>query len=764
MAALWLDLPHHRSSKLEIELKRILGWLLLLPFCAAWADEPTLPTTFQEQPQQGVLPPSSPSRSKPLKIISADRASRTGQDVLLEGNVEVEYEGYTLKADQIKGNLDTQIFELHGHGLLKGEGDRVEGEDVRVDFKQKIYELVGAKAVVTPARTQGQTSGPFYVSGGKVQMRQPHFHAVDGAMTPCDLDHPHFEFDARDVELEQGKKLVLRHVGLEVFGKRVLGLPYLYIPLVDDRPRYLPEFGQSVDEGYYVKSRFITPLHGADTWETRADYMSKLGLGLGGEYSYDTENLLGSLGAYTLTGQSDTVVANWRHAQRLGSSRLDIDARQQANNYLTAPDTRIFNGRAQLTIPSGAGTSTLGYTRNSSDTGAFGSVSQSVSLSDSRTFGVGTRTNLNATWSDSSSSNSGLVLSQSERIDLRFNAQQEMRSLSADLLYQRSVPVGTTQSFSAASDRTPLLTLRSDTRRLFGAGIGDSWPFRFEGSIGELSNPGGDRITRLTFLTDVNRSDPLGSSRLTLETSGLFSQGLYSDDTAQYQLGYGGALRWQFGGNSSIRLSYRNQKQFGFTPLAIDLAGQNDAFQFGADVDHGKGWRSTLSTGYDVLAIERQQTPWQIVSLGTQYRGRDSSFQLAANYDTFNQNWGIFRADSRFDLWGTGVAASVRYDGSRAVWGAASLQIQGFRFGQLTTDAVLFYNGYTKQMEAQQYALRYDLHCVEAVLEVTDFRSGFRSGRQIAFFIRMKALPFGSDFGFGRRGQRIGGGSGGFGF
>jgi hypothetical protein len=150
--------------------------------------------------------------------------------------------------------------------------------------------------------------------------------------------------------------------------------------------------------------------------------------------------------------------------------------------------------------------------------------------------------------------------------------------------------------------------------------------------------------------------------------------------------------------------------------------------------------------------------------LGTNYKGNTSSFQLAANYDTFNRVWGVVRADNRFRLGETGIATSVRYDASRATWGAASLQIEGFKWGQISTDAVLFYNGYTKQMEAQQYSIKYDLHCTEAVLEITDFRSGFRSGRQIAFYIRIKALPFGSDFGYGRRGQQIGGGTGGFGF
>ncbi|MFM9874374.1 MAG: hypothetical protein ACKVQS_13025 [Fimbriimonadaceae bacterium] len=720
----------------------------------------------QDPPKTGgqeQLPPPSNSKSKPLKIVNADKYGRSGDEVVFEGNVELEYEGYTLKADKIEGNLVTEKFTLTGGGSLIGEGDVVKGEVVHVDFKEKIYEIENGRAVVVPARTNGLTTGPFYVSGGQGKFQESHFHILNGVVTPCDLEHPHFSFDAASTEVVPGKKLVFRDFGLNILGKKVLSLPYLYIPLVNDRPRYLPEFGQSVDEGYYVKSRFITPLKGNDTWETRLDYMTKLGFGLGGEYAYDTETILGSVGAYSLTGRSDTVVANLRHQQRFGASRLDVDTRWQRNNYLTAPASSILNGRAQFTLPSARGTSVFGYSRNSSDTGAFGSVSQSYSLSDTRNFGVNTRTNFSATYSDSSSANLGTVLSQSKRLDLRFFGQQELRSLSADLLYQRSVPVGDAQSFSGSSDRTPLLTLRSDTGRLFGSELGKAWPFRFEGSIGELRDPGGGPITRMTFDSNLNKTEVLGRG-FSLDYNGLYRQGLYSDDTAQYQLGYGGNLRYQFGANSSVRLSYRNQKQFGFTPLSIDLAGQNDAFQLGVDVNHGRGWSSTLSSGYDVLAVERQQTPWQIVTLGTNYKGNTSTFQLAANYDTFNQVWGVVRADNRFRLGGTGITTSVRYDASRATWGAASLQIDGFKTGQVTTDAVLFYNGYTKQLEAQQYSIRYDLHCTEAVLEITDFKSGFRSGRQIAFYIRIKALPFGSDFGYGRRGQQIGGGTGGFGF
>jgi LPS-assembly protein len=736
---------------------------LVLGFGLCIADEllPVTPMETSLVDQQ--LPPPNPQSSKPLKVVSTDRSNREGDVVVFEGNVILEYEGYTLKADKIEGNLKTEKFVLTGGGSLKGEGDEIEGETVRVDFKEDTYEVEGGKGVVVPERTQGLTTGPFFVKGGKASLRTPHFHLIDGKVTSCDLDHPHFEFDARKSEVVPGKKMVLRDFGLEIFGKRVLGLPYLYIPLLDDRPGYLPEFGQSADEGYFVKSRFTTPLRGADTWETRTDYMTKLGFGLGGELGYDTENVLGSVGVYAILGRDDTMVSNWTHAQRIGRSRLDTDVRWQRNNYLTAPDSSILTGRAQLTIPSRAGSTSLGYFRNSSDTGVFGSSTQTATLSDTRSFGRDTRTSFNLSWNDSLSQSAGATLSQNQRFDFRFNGSQELRSLTADLLYQRSIPVGEGLNFSQSSDRTPLLSLRSDSRRLFGALFGAKWPLRFESSLGELRDPGGSPLTRITFESLLNRSENLGRG-FGVDWNALYRQGLYSDDTAQYLLGYGGNLKYSFTKGSQLRLSYRNQKQFGFTPLSIDLAGQNDLFQFGADVEHGRGWSSTLSTGYDVLAIERQQVPWQVVTAGTTYRSGESLFQLAANYDTFNSVWGVVRADSRFRLGDVGLATSVRYDASRSTWGAASFQVEGFRFGQLTTDAVLFYNGYTKQVEAQQYSIKYDLHCTEAVLEITDFRSGFRSGRQIAFFIRIKALPFGSDFGFGRRGERFGGGVGGFGF
>ncbi len=704
----------------------------------------------------GVLPPRDPNLPDAFEVVSADNVKLEGDDIEAVGNVEILYQGYRLQAQRIFGNRKTQVFELTGGATLTGNGEKVEGESVDVDFKSKLYKFSEGKAVITPDRTQGQTSGNFFTSAGSGTLNERHYHIAEGTLTSCELAHPHYKFELKSGDLDPGKRLILRDVKFDVLGRTVLKLPYLYIPLLDDRPRYLPEFGQSQDEGYFVKSRYVTPLKGEDTFETRLDLMSKLGVGLGGDWRYLTKNSEGGLGVYSLTGSSRTLVANWLHRQLWGRSELAIDSQFNRANYLTAPESTTFSGRAQLTIPSATGSTSLGFSRNESSVSTFGSVSQSLSIGNQRSFGSKTRTQLSLTWSDSQSRSNGTTISGSERVDLRFQGTHEFKPLTADFKYIRTVPVGGTDNFSGSSDQTPLLSLTSDAGRLWGQKTGRNWPFRFETTIGELQDFGTQGpITRMTFDTGIRRTELISKST-SLNWDGQFRQGIYSDDTAQYSLQYGSNLTQKFG-RASLNLTYRNLRQFGFTPLAIDRTGRNDAFQFGAQFDMGQGWSADARTGYDLLSIERGQSPWQLVSIGSTYRGSNSRMQFNSTYDTFNQSWSSLRADGEWEMFGSRFGGGLRFDGLRSTWAAASLQAEALKMGKFTVDMLLSYNGYTKQFDAQQYAIAYDLHCWDAVLEITEFKSGFRGGRQVAFFFRLKALPFGSDFGYGRRGQRVGG-------
>lgn len=724
----------------------------------------TAPENLEAPPNTQVLPPKDPNIKDKLEVVNADDVDFVGDDFTAVGNVEILYQGYRLKADKIEGNRATQIVQLTGNSTVEGihPDEVVSGQTIIVKFKEKIYEFADGKSTIVPQRTQGQTTGKFYATGGGGSLNGQHFHLSQGTLTSCDLPHPHYVFHLKSGDLDPGKKLILREVDLNILGHKVLSLPYLYIPLLDDRPRYLPEFGQSQDEGYYVKSNYTTPLRGDDTLTSRLDLMSKLGVGIGEDWRYTSPVAEGGLGFYTLIGANKTLVANWVHRQLWGNSDLNLDLQYNRNNYLTAPQSSTLNGRAQLVVPNGNGSTSFGYFRSGSDTSGFSSVNQSYSLTDNRNFGRFTRTNITLNYNDALTTSSGTLLSSSRLLDVNFLGTQEFRSFTADLGYRRAVPAGGNNNFSGSGDQTPMLTLTSDGSRLFGNKIGRNWPFRFESSVGELQDFSSQgNITRIAFDTALRRQEKLTNST-TLSWDGQYKQGLYSDDTAQYVLNYGGNLT-QTVGRSSLNLNYRRRFQRGFTPLAIDYSGRSDAFNFNAVWDFGQGWGATAQTGYDLLSIERSQTPWQLLTVGANYRGAESRFTFGSVYDTYNQSWSTLRADGEWSMLGARFAGGIRYDGLRSTWAAASLQAQALKLGRITVDMLLNYNGYTKQFDSQQYSIAYDLHCADAVFEITDFKTGFRSGRQFAFFIRLKALPFGSDFGFGRQGQRIGGGVGGYG-
>src|SRR4029079_829550 len=108
----------------------------------------------------------------------------------------------------------------------------------------------------------------------------------------------------------------------------------------------------------------------------------------------------------------------------------------------------------------------------------------------------------------------------------------------------------------------------------------------------------------------------------------------------------------------------------------------------------------------------------------------------------------------------TFVSIGANYDGLRKVWGSTNLLVDGLKWGRLKMSTLLQYNGYIKQFLTQQYSFAYDLHCAEAVLQVLDNNTGFNPGRQVLFFLRVKALPFESPFGVGSFAQARGTGGG----
>jgi len=697
-----------------------------------------------------------------LDIIRAGTFDREGDIVRIGGGTEFTYRGYRIFADEAEGDLRVDIFELKGNVKVISADSIVYGDRVVVDFPRNFYRAESGNATLKPSVIQGQFREDLYVRSRASEGSQRESWHYDSCATTCNLDHPHFSIDARETNVRPGRRIIFRDAKIRVFGATIIQIPYLSIPLDSYRYKYLPEVGQSRDEGYFIKNRYGVPLRGDDTFYARLDYMTKLGVGYGGDWGYRSRQLEGLLKVYALGAISNALSVSNTHRQRLSFGELALDTDFQRNNYLTAPGSTILSNRMALNIPTRSGNTNINFARSSSAFSGSQSVSQNVSVADDRRFGPKTSTSLQVAWNQSSNSYAGASDFTSENLDLRFRATQDLTKANALLEYQRNIPVGDAGNFFGGSDRTPVITLTSDANRLLDRKTAAALPFRTSLSWGEFGGLAGDRISRSYFDVSMNKSGG-GRGRLRLDYGGQFRQGFYSDGTAQYVVGGNFNTAYQFGRDTSFNVRYQYLRPEGYTPIGLDRSGRTHYTTMDVSVRPQRYVLVGAQTGYDFNRAKQSDVGWQQVGLRADFVPRqDFQLRTLTTYDTFSQIWSSFRADLTYKPGETYLSIGARYDGFQKQWSNANLFLNNFKVGRTRFSAILSYNGFTKQFDATQYNFVYDLHCWEAVLNINEYRTGFRAGTEFQVFFRLKALPSSSGFGIGTRGQPLGTNVGGF--
>lgn len=731
---------------------------------AGVTQSPTQPTGFPGlPPKDDRLPPPQPvdAETARFQILHAGKTSRLGQRVTASGGVHASYQGYDLLADEMEGNLDTDIFELRGNVSVIGVDSIVVGERVWLNMKDRTFRADAADVQLRPSFLEGRVVDDLYLRSAETSGSRREMFGDGSAMTSCNLDHPHFEIESADTVVRPGKRMILRNTRIKIQGRTIFGLPYLSIPLDRRDDRYTPEVGQSPDEGYFVKFRYPVALDRKNVIDANLDYYTKLGNGFGGRFEYEGASAEGMLRAYGIIGRTRTFEFQGQHLQKLGTSTLNLTTNLQRQNYVNAPENTFWDTRVFLRVPQKTGATSLGYSRSSNESPEFRYIQQMFTFSDQRRPTPRTTTSLDFGFSSSSTDIGGTSVFQREQADVRFRGQHDLQRAMAELEYQRAIPVGETTNFFSSADRTPVLTLRSDARRLFGGKAATTLPFQTELSIGEFGNPGtNDRITRTLFDFSFSRPDT-SSGRLGASFDGRYRQGLYSDDTAQYQLSGGTHVRYRLGRDTGLNLRYYYLRPYGFTPLSQDRGGRSNLVTSDLSLRVIRSLKLGLQTGYDFLLEQQGQVSWQTVSLRSEWTPASwFSIRGLSTYDPFQQAWSNVRLDLAWRAGATFISAGARYDGFRHTWGNLNLFIDGLKYGRLKASTILAYNGYLKQFEARHFSFTYDLHCAEVIFQIIDNPVGFRPGTQYFLFLRLKALPFSTPFGSGQRGQPIGTGTG----
>jgi LPS-assembly protein len=302
-------------------------------------------------PRDGTLPPPEQDKRE-FKLIRSGTFSQRGNRLSISGGTEFLAQGYRVFADTAEGDLGTNIWNLTGHVKVVGSGSVVNGERVTADLANRSYRAYDANTQLSPSLIKGQIKSDLYTKGRESFGTTGETRTYDGSVTTCDKPEPHFELEADDTVVRPGRRAIFRRAHLKVFGHTVLALPFLSVPLDDRTYNNLPQFGQSRDEGYFVKNRFGVPLKGDNFLNTRLDYMTKLGTGYGGEYGYESRLQAGLSKLYLISGDTNSLVLNNQHRQKFSFGSLSLENNYECEFAASAGDAAAHGGDDHVFVQS----------------------------------------------------------------------------------------------------------------------------------------------------------------------------------------------------------------------------------------------------------------------------------------------------------------------------------------------------------------------------------------------------------------------------
>lgn len=732
---------------------------------------PNLPGPLLEipspvQPSEPTGPFTQPSQVPDLGsngiYFSADYTKTTTDDngkpvlTVVTGNVTARYRDFVVTAQ--KGQIDyaTNLAVFEGNvrfriGIQEAQGDRIE-----INIKTFEWSFTPAKSTITPEFTKGYLHAPILAVATKISgIRDRQLSAFGADVTTCDLPREHYHITAQSIVVYPNDKIVFRNASFIVLGKKLFTLRRFAVPIkeITKNPNVLPRFGNTAEEGFFMKYAYPVVANKSQMGFALVDLMQRKGVGIGIQDYYQVPRGRGSLYLYTLHDNNtdqNTLAGRFNHSQLVGSIQLDASSNFRKNSYLYAPKSLSMDNRLVLSrnVPRAQSSLTLSQTVND----VFQRTTQTAgNLQHRQDLGSGAYLNTSFDYTGYTAQAqtraqliSEVLFSKKEaKFDWDVSAQQ-ITDLSDESF------VGTGQF--GGIERLPEVSISSDTARL-GHILPFNLPGRMRFSYGrfaELPRPEQDRV--LLDIASPSTSYALTNTWTALVGAG-FKQFAYGDNTAQYSVDASAQLSKKLAETSTFALTYRYQRPRGFTPFRFDYVGKYNIINASLNLEPTEKFKLSFIGGYN---FDQPNFPWQdSVVRFTIQPSKSLLFYTATGYDFNRAQWRqvinqlrVRHGDSfKLDL-------GSRYDPTRGKLATVAGSLDTPLGAKNRIQAVAGWNGMTGAFDYRSIRVTRDLHCWEASLTYVD-QGGFYMNQGIYLNLRIKAFPLLDDFGVGNFGQAL---------
>lgn len=681
-------------------------------------------------------------------------------------NVSVQIGEYSLTGGRLVGDFNNELI-FSDNPVLTYKGQTFHGKEIHFFPKNNAWYIDSPKTALTPQFLEGRLTSPLYIYGKDINGKSKNeIIGTDILTTTCDKKKEDYYFLSKKIDVTPGKQVILRHSEFVLWGHHLIDIPTLIIPL-DKKPRkfsisHPPMVGESVDEGFFVKSSMNYLLSKNAPGLLKLDLMQKKGIGLGIEQDWKLARMIGVAALYAIptSGFGKNVTGELHNNFNLGGGQsLQLSTDFQKQSYLALPETTAFQSRLGYILQAMHDNFSMNVSRNENSSSGFTSTSTNANLSQSY-HNMGLQVDFNTDYSlNQSTSNSFSVNTQQINTKLNINQQASnyVLGLAANKTFSSGGEMGGVEKLPEV-DLTNYRFLHGDLSKL---------PLLLNLSAGSYTEgvslyPVVNSMTsdRVMLGADLNNLQYSLGGATDINFSEGFEQYLYSEGAAQYSLKNNITLTQRWGKYSGLHIIYAYLKSEGGTPFQFDRIGQYHTLNADVGFLDDRHVQLSLQTGYDLSqssfgGIPSQ--PWQTVSGNLLLR--PTPWMRLQNQATFDPNSGDFQTlnddlDLKSNRFGE-FELTTQYDPRQHVIGAmnSSFNIHIGKDWKLV--GLVQYNGYLGRFESRNLQIIKDLHCLEASLTYSDNPFGFRNDQQIYFTLRIKAFPFFRTFGAGQFGQAI---------
>ena len=226
--------------------------------------------------------------------ICADSQEKIGNIYKLHGNAEIHYRTYTLRADDLTYNADTDEITATGHFTIDGgpNDDHIKASHGTYNVMTetgRFYDVTATTGLqFKGSRIMLTSTAPFAFTGKVVEKTgSDHYVVYDGSITTCELPHPKWMFQAHKVVVDVGGNASIYHSDFLLHGFPIFYFPYATHPVAREARHtgfLIPTAGRSSAKGNVVGDSFYWAINRSLDATIGGEYFSKRGSSQRGEF------------------------------------------------------------------------------------------------------------------------------------------------------------------------------------------------------------------------------------------------------------------------------------------------------------------------------------------------------------------------------------------------------------------------------------------------------------------------------------------------